>query len=577
MRLRTGCSVSSRKNGTGRGGGMAICMALQERRPFDLKEGNMTKEDRGPMEDSKKFFEELYNEEFDEIVRYVRRMLTDSNAVEDVAQETFYEFYRKRKELVNHPNIHGWLRITAKNKVMKWEEKQRKYSLDFDFLLDNATLGNGSRVDDFKMVEAYSTVGEILSEEELELLRCYYEYGYTSQEMAKKLGITENCFKVRIFENEAENTRQYASAVFIQCLQSYISADYFHRRQVMTQGKGKRDEKLIEELYEKLYWYTYEASEEEFDDKEVDAIVRLLDVLDPKEDDPKFPSDPEAAFERFKSRYGLEEEFAEADAEAEEAASGSGMGMAAAADADVNAEAAGGGEEEAAVRFGGTDSIVLDVEPGADSEPDNGDVMESRENGKKNGVKWRRRLVRIATGAAACLVLMLSVNFGSYALKKKSFFEVVRDEVGRTKVTVTGNVDGIDDASGSAVYYSGWNEIESIVGKQLLKPQYMPENFKMENICIDSMESKKAIIARYNYQELYIRIEIDIYERDYSENILSFDSEWEKVDESNDGKVQYYKKNEQLEAYFLDGQEIYIVNTNVDITELKRIINNFKL
>lgn len=336
----------------------------------------------------------------------------------------------------------------------------------------------------------------------------------------------------------------------------------------MTQGKGKRDEKLIEELYEKLYWYTYEASEEEFDDKEVDAIVRLLDVLDPKEDDPKFPSDPEAAFERFKSRYGLEEEFAEADAEAEEAAS---------ADADVNAEAAGGSEEEAAVRFGGTDSIVLDVEPGADREPDNGDVMESRENGKKNGVKWRRRLVRIATGAAACLVLMLSVNFGSYALKKKSFFEVVRDEVGRTKVTVTGNVDGIDDASGSAVYYSGWNEIESIVGKQLLKPQYMPENFKMENICIDSMESKKAIIARYNYQELYIRIEIDIYERDYSENILSFDSEWEKVDESNDGKVQYYKKNEQLEAYFLDGQEIYIVNTNVDITELKRIINNFKL
>ena len=237
----------------------------------------------------------------------------------------------------------------------------------------------------------------------------------------------------------------------------------------MTQGKGKRDEKLIEELYEKLYWYTYEASEEEFDDKEVDAIVRLLDVLDPKEDDPKFPSDPEAAFERFKSRYGLEEEFAEEDVEAEEAASGSGMGMAAAADADVNAEAAGGSEEEAAVRFGGTDSIVLDVEPGADREPDNGDVMESRENGKKNGVKWRRRLVRIATGAAACLVLMLSVNFGSYALKKKSFFEVVRDEVGRTKVTVTGNVDGIDDNSTGTVKCNNWVEAEKEIGEKIMK------------------------------------------------------------------------------------------------------------
>lgn len=349
----------------------------------------------------------------------------------------------------------------------------------------------------------------------------------------------------------------------------------------MTQGKGNRDEKLIEELYEKLYWYTYEASEEEFDDKEVDAIVRLLDVLDPKEDDPKFPSDPEAAFERFKSRYGLEGEFADeeivkeksAKEEAAEVESAAEPGSSLGTTADTGNA---GGEEEAADGVGGTDGIMLDVKPGSGRASDNGGVMESGGNGKERGVKRKRRLVRIATGAAACLVLMLSVNFGSYALKKKSFFEVVRDEVGRTKVTVTGNVEGIDDASGTAVYYNGWNEVESIIGKQLYKPQYVPEKFEMINICIDSMGSKKAIIARYKYEDLYIRIEIDIYEKDYSENTLTFDSEWEKVDESNDGNVQYYKKKEQLEAYFLDGQEVYIVNTNVDITELKRIINSFK-
>lgn len=53
-------------------------------------------------------------------------------------------------------------------------------------------------VDDFRMVEIYTAVKEILSEEELELLRCYYEYGYTSQEIAEKLGISDTCFKVRI-------------------------------------------------------------------------------------------------------------------------------------------------------------------------------------------------------------------------------------------------------------------------------------------------------------------------------------------------------------------------------------------
>lgn len=341
----------------------------------------------------------------------------------------------------------------------------------------------------------------------------------------------------------------------------------------MTQGKGKRDEKLIEELYEKLYWYTYEASEEEFDDKEVDAIVRLLDVLDPKEDDPKFPSDPEAAFERFKSRYGLEEEFAEADAEAEEAASGSSMGMAAAADANVNAEAAGGSEEEAAVRFGGTDSIVLDVEPGADREPDNGDVMESRENGKKNGVKWRRRLVRIATGAAACLVLMLSVNFGSYALKKKSFFEVVRDEVGRTKVTVTGNVDGIDENEANAVIYDSWEEVESILNAKFLKPTYLPDDYVLDFISINDMDYRKIVLARYNAGEKNIRIKIDLYSDNYSNNTILYDDSWQLVKEdNNDRKIRYYTKDDQVGAFFTDDKAIYFFYTNDSIYNIEKVI-----
>lgn len=338
----------------------------------------------------------------------------------------------------------------------------------------------------------------------------------------------------------------------------------------MTQGKGKRDEKLIEELYEKLYWYTYEASEEEFDDKEVDAIVRLLDVLEPKEDDPKFPSDPEAAFERFKSRYGLEEEFAEAAAEAEEAASGSGMGMAAAADADVNAEAAGGSEEEAAVRFGGTDSIVLDVEPGADREPDNGDVMESRENGKKNGVKWRRRLVRIATGAAACLVLMLSVNFGSYALKKKSFFEVVRDEVGRTKVTVTGNEDKIDDNNAGILECESWEEAEKWIGVELLNPSYMPQGFKLNYINILDGQPKKVVTACYKDGDDWIKLDINVYEKDYSENIIIYDDEWTLMEVEDN--VQYYMKDEKVEAFYVEGNCIYLVRGNITLEEIKKII-----
>lgn len=164
------------------------------------------------MGENKAFFEELYKSEYENIKKYVRRMITDNNSVEDIVQETFFEAYRKKKVLQTHPNVAGWLRITAKNKIMKWEEKQRKYSLDFDFLLDNAAEEERGNVDEYRMVEALSTVRRILSEEDLELLRCYYEYGYTSQEMAKKLGVSETCFKVRILrmKQKIRNSLQLA-------------------------------------------------------------------------------------------------------------------------------------------------------------------------------------------------------------------------------------------------------------------------------------------------------------------------------------------------------------------------------
>ena len=151
------------------------------------------------MKENREFFEELYRSEYDNIKRYVRRMVTEGNGIEDIVQETFVEAYRKISSLRTHPNVPGWLRVTAKNKIMKWEEKQKKYSLEFDYILQNAEgSGKGKSSDDCKMVEAYCTVRKILSDEELEILRCYYEYGYTSQEMAARLGITETCFKVRI-------------------------------------------------------------------------------------------------------------------------------------------------------------------------------------------------------------------------------------------------------------------------------------------------------------------------------------------------------------------------------------------
>ena len=65
------------------------------------------------MKENREFFEELYRSEYDNIKRYVRRMITDGNGIEDIVQETFVEAYRKISFLRTHPNVPGWLRVTA--------------------------------------------------------------------------------------------------------------------------------------------------------------------------------------------------------------------------------------------------------------------------------------------------------------------------------------------------------------------------------------------------------------------------------------------------------------------------------
>ncbi len=150
------------------------------------------------MKNKEQFFEELYREEYDQICGYIRRTVWDRDAVEDIAQETFCEAYRKIKVLELHPNVGGWLRCTAKFKIMKWWEKQEKYCLDKEYVIENFQEESNSYGDDYSMLEFYSSARKELSEEELEMLRSYYEYGYTSRELAKEMGITESCFKIRI-------------------------------------------------------------------------------------------------------------------------------------------------------------------------------------------------------------------------------------------------------------------------------------------------------------------------------------------------------------------------------------------
>lgn len=152
-------------------------------------------------------YEEMYQKEYHTVYAYIRRMISGNDAVvEDLTQEVFFVAYQKWDKILVHPNPPGFLIVVAQNKIKKWfREKKPLYVDDAQLLelLSENGKGRGEQ-DDFFMVDLYSTVEKALSNAELDILRYYYEYGYSSAEMAGRLGITENCFKVRVSRMKAK-------------------------------------------------------------------------------------------------------------------------------------------------------------------------------------------------------------------------------------------------------------------------------------------------------------------------------------------------------------------------------------
>ena len=345
----------------------------------------------------------------------------------------------------------------------------------------------------------------------------------------------------------------------------------------MAENKEPRDEKLIEELYERLWWYTYEASEEEFDEKEVDAITRLLDVLEPVHDDRAYEPGADAALKRFWERYGEEEENASPDTDVSFSSETADEDGAEHRELDDGEES--GGEDSA----GMDSSSDAPMEDASEPELEASKAAAKPRSGRRG--RWRKRLIRIAIGAAACVVLLISVNVGSYALRKKSFFEIVREEVGRTEITVTGNTedfeenaDGMEREKDNLLKCSSWLEVEKIVGEEILVPTDILEEYEITEITVQILDTKEIVVAKYVDKEgHFFRFTINIYQGKYRQDIFQYDDSWEFLGEDDSSKnAQYYQKDDIIEAFFVQNRNIYYILSNESVDNVKNVINAMK-
>ena len=373
----------------------------------------------------------------------------------------------------------------------------------------------------------------------------------------------------------------------------------------MGQKRSPEDEQLVRSLYRKLDWMTFQAAEEEFDADQVKAILKLLDELDPlperteadlrkaarsrdgkhlgvvggrsagkeRRQDASL-SDPQAAFERFKRKYGISDE-----------------------------EMAGkGGTDNAPgpgkiLPFSGetpeeTSRETKDPKPDPESLPGAAADSGTMRGGRDGKPPFRRRLRKFFTGvpgkvAAGFLFVLCGITclgIGTSAVQQKPFFEIVRDGVNSMKITVTGNTMESEPASEQVVYdetervyYGSWDEVKE-ENPDIMTPGYIPEGLELEELYGKDYENSRIYTGVYdnkNTDVMYIRIKA--FENDYEEAGIKRQGEWKVIELDDERGITYYNLDSDYLAEWKHGNCLYVVicNNISKIKELEQIVTSF--
>lgn len=361
--------------------------------------------------------------------------------------------------------------------------------------------------------------------------------------------------------------------------------------------KSPQDEKLVKDLYEKLNWFTFQAGDEEFDEKQVRAILQLLDTLDPidfagvekecmqkeksvsgmqkktahsaekrrlysvgKSDKPQnqmSADDVDAAFERFKKKY----EITEADLEKKDRAK-------------IIPFA---GTEEASEELApdlGEIAAMEEMEQQAETEEVHGKKEHTRGGRKDRGKSrrfWNTAGGRVAIAFLSVFSVLAATGICTSAVQQKPFFEIVRDGMNSMKITVTGNEmesqTELAMESSEKVYYESWDEIKA-ENPEVVVPGYIPEGLELVELYGKEFGNYIRYVGIYKDEqgkELVIRIRFYVgeYIQSDMQNVKKY------VEEENG--ILYYSEKWGYQGYGKKNMCDYTVEWN-DLNELKKIM-----
>lgn len=144
-------------------------------------------------QDEEKFFNEMYNEMYRQLIGFTYRICDDVSFSEDVVQETFIELYRNIDKLMEHPRPKAWLYIAVKNKMMKMGKKNGVL-----YPLKDESLVVKTEEKSYKEIELAETIKNVVGERDYRMFCDYVLNGYSSVEVAEKYDVDKGGIRMRI-------------------------------------------------------------------------------------------------------------------------------------------------------------------------------------------------------------------------------------------------------------------------------------------------------------------------------------------------------------------------------------------
>lgn len=295
-----------------------------------------------------------------------------------------------------------------------------------------------------------------------------------------------------------------------------------------------KDSGLIAELERRLYWYREEASEEEFDAEEVDAICVMLQKLSPLEG-PRMSKEEvrRNIIKRIEEEDGLE----------------------------------------------GADDVPegLDADRADSAEKTDGKDEKSEKKGGKKRHLFRKSGYRAAILFVAVFgAALLSLNMVTYAREDKSLFTMIMERVGWVDIVkeTTEEEIGINRNSEIETFCNSWTELDSEVKSKIEVPEYIPDDYELYGIYYYSFINRKWVRAKYyNKGNGHLLVEITLWEdedRAYWESAMD-ENGHKLLTEYSDENTLYYEYEDEYICMVSMKSGFCRISGNIELEEMIKI------